>query len=130
MTDNKHFIQFLNQLGITTNQLATALDMRYETARHRVDTLKFTAPELCKLSEFTTVPILDIINIIINKTTLKEVTIPYAITKEMALEKLRQDDEFIRMILEVNFVGAGQKNRPITQIEIAMLKSHFRNYKK
>lgn len=125
MSDNKHFIQFMNQLGITTYQLAMELNMSYGTARHKIETLKFTAPEICQLSEFTAIPILDIISIITGKASLKELKIPYAITKEIALEKLRQDDDFIRMILECNFVGAGQKKRAASQSEINIMKKYL-----
>lgn len=130
MVDNKHFLQFMNRLGITTMQIATALDIKYNTARLRVETLKFTPEEICQLSEWTTIPIIDLINIITGRASIKEISIPYATTKEMALEKLRQDDDFIRMIIECSFVGAGQKRRVVTQSEISVLKMYLKNYPK
>lgn len=123
--DNKHFIQFMNQIGLTTMELAKVLDMHYETAKLRIETLRFTAYDICMLSNYTTIPVLDIINIILGKSTLKEITIPYALTKEIALTKLRQDDDFLRMIIECSFVGGAQKHRVATQTEINALKSHI-----
>ena len=126
MIDNKHFLRFMNQIGITTNQIASVLNMQYQQARQRVETLKFTAEEICLLSEYTTIPIIDLINIIMGRGSLKDITITYAITKQMAIEKLRQDDDFIRLILQCDFLGIGQRKRVVTETEMTIMKKHLK----
>lgn len=126
--NNKHFIQFLNHLHITLHELASKLHITYGTIRNRSEMLDFTIPELIYFSEFTAIPLGELTLIIAGKKSLKEAEIPYAITKEIALHKFTQDDDFVRMILECSFVGAHQKRRIPTQQEINTLKKHFQTY--
>lgn len=126
---NKHFIQFLNQLHITVGDLAHNLHLTHVTASNRCENLNFSIDELIRLSEFTTIPLPELILIVCGKKSLKEISIPYALTKEIALEKLTQDDDFARLILECSFVGAQQHRRTATISEINNLKRHFKTYK-
>lgn len=130
MTDNKHFIHFLNRIGVTVNQLASKLNISYATARNRVETLNFTWRELIAFSEFTSIPLNDIIMMLENKKSIIEMTIPYALTEKVAFEKISQSDDFVRMILECSFIGAQQYRRTATQQEINTLKKHFKLYQK
>jgi hypothetical protein len=130
MADNKHFIQFLNMLGLTVNEMAIGINMSYATARNKVETLNFSTQEYCALSKFTSIPEEELLQIVLNKKSLKDVVVPYALTKEMAFEKMRIDDDFLRMILECSFVGAHQKRRTATQQEINTLKKYIQNYNK
>lgn len=125
MTDNKHFINFLNQLGITVKQMGELINMSYSTARNRVETLNFSMDEMRRLSQSTHIPLEEIFYIISQKKTVKETGIPYALTKEIAWDKIKQEDDFIRMILECNFIGAGQRGRKATQTEINVLKKYI-----
>lgn len=52
---------------------------------------------------------------------------PYAVTKEEAVQKLRADDEFCKMILELYFVGKQEEYRKPTPQEISLLKLYLQN---
>jgi len=52
---------------------------------------------------------------------------PYALTKEEAVKKLRTDDEFAKMILELYFVGKQDIYRKPTPQEINLLKEYLKN---
>lgn len=127
--DNKHFIQLMNQLGLTIRELADKLNITYGTAKNRYNMLNFTIPELIKFSHISNIPMYELTLVINGKKSLKECELPYAMTKEIALAKLTQDDDFVRMMLECSFVGAQQKRRIATQQEINTLKKHFQTYK-
>lgn len=123
--DNKHFLQFMNKLGITTMDIAKTLEVSYGIANRKVTRLDFDTFEICKLSEWTTISVLDLMKIILGDSTIKEIIVPYAITKEMAIARLRQDPDFLRMIIECYNVGAGQKDKTVTQSDIYMMKKHL-----
>lgn len=125
MVDNKHFIRFLNELKLTINEMGNKMGMTYGTARNRVDTLNFSTKEYCALSKVTSIAEEDLIQIVLNKKSLKDIVIPYALTKQIAWEKFIEDDDFVRMILECAKIGAGQKNPKVFQEEINMMKKHL-----
>ena len=52
---------------------------------------------------------------------------PFAMTKEEALEKLKTDDEFVKIILGCYFVGREEKYRKPNQHEINLLKMYIKN---
>lgn len=125
MIDNKHFIQFLNKIGITVKQMSEMMNMTYATAKNRVDTLNFTMDEIRRLSQAVHVVPEEIFYIVSQKKTIKEIGIPYALTKEIAWEKIKKEDDFIRLILECNFIGSGQRGRKATQTEIDKMKKYL-----
>ena len=121
MVDNKHFIQFLNQLGLTVNEMGKRLNISYSTAKDRSEMLNFTLNELVKFSEITTIPLQELVLIVAGTKSIKDIVTPYALTKRIAIEKLTQDDDFLRMILECNF-AASQRQRTASLSEIHILK--------
>ena len=121
MVDNKHFIQFLNQLGLTVNEMGKRLNISYSTAKDRSEMLNFTLNELVKFSEITTIPLQELVLIVAGTKSIKDIVTPYALTKRIAIEKLTQDDDFLRMILECNF-AATQRQRTACLSEIHILK--------
>lgn len=121
MVDNKHFIQFLNQLGLTVNEMGKRLNMGYCTAKNRAEMLNFTLEELIKFSEVTTIPLQELVLIVADKKSIKDVVIPFALNKQIAMDKLGQDDDFLRIILECNF-AATQRQRTASLSEIHTLK--------
>ena len=125
MIDNKHFIRFLNDLGLTVNEMGRKMGMTYWTARNRVETLNFTTTEYCALSKATSIAEEKLIQIVLNKKSLKDVVMPYALTKQIAWEKFIEDPDFVRLILECAKIGAGQKNPKVFQEEINMMKKHL-----
>lgn len=58
---------------------------------------------------------------------LEDIPEPFALTKKDAWDKFRIDDDFLKIIIESNFVGAGKKNRVATPQEIETLKIHIQN---
>lgn len=125
MIDNRHFIRFLNELKWTVNEMGNKMGMTYGTARNRVETLNFTTKEYCALSRVTCIAEEELIQIVLNKKSLKDIVMPYALTKEIAWEKFIKDDDFIRLLLECAKVGAGQKSAKVFQEEINMMKKHL-----
>ncbi len=130
MPSNKHFIQFLNKLGLTIMELSRLMDMSYHILRARTEDLEFTLPQLIKFSQVTSIPLGELALKIWGDESVKNINTPFAITRDIAFEKLTKDDDFVRIILECNFVGGGQKNRSASQAEINILKRHFEKLRK
>lgn len=130
MIENKHFLRFLNQVGLTVQDMSKIMCLTYETARARINTLDFTLKEIQLLSTALNMPIEDIISVIIQKKDPSEVKAPFALTKEIAWSKLMQDDDYVRIILECSYIGAGQRGRRASEREIAVMKKYIIKYTK
>lgn len=54
---------------------------------------------------------------------IEEIPEPFAITYTEAMDKMIQSNDFLKMILECNNVGAGKKDQAVTAQQIQYLKT-------
>lgn len=122
--DNSHFIRFLNKAEVTVKEISVALCITYHTARNRMLDLDFSYSELKKLAAFFKIPIIELINIIEGKP-LEEINIVYALTKQDAIYKLKNDDDFLARILECYYIKSNSKRINPDKKDIEALKRYL-----